>query len=438
MDFDKNIADKYLGEDVRWIINRKDNGDTFFDLFKGIWNGEILTEDLGKLGFVKNTIGQSEPIKIALQNARGSYSLSAILSEKMFVFSSGTDQFLDALKQLEDLDYSDTQERNEAEKEIGNLLGLCEKVKQKEDEILEEVEDYNVVAKLFSLDGNDSSSDLDGIDPFLALKDNAWIKKIADICGRLVQIYTHIKRTAPGRNKLVPSGYYRDNDIPNILPDQFLFLFEEEYEYLFLKDFAERNLLCQDFTSKEEQGKGPIYIFVDNSSSMSEYDKLSWAYGVAASIIFTAKEEKQNRKIRLCIFNHRYNWYDITDKSIIDVFNIFAKNGAQGATDFEPPLKQFLRDYEIESSSNKRGDIILITDGLLSLSPEIMGEFNTVRYTTNLHMFSVFIGQCESKQISEMSDMSMTILDLMEMAEGKKSKLNSNVMGNINAIHTSI
>lgn len=260
------------------------------------------------------------------------------------------------------------------------------------------------------------------------LRNSHKLKEIAELAGRLTRIAMRTRETRVSHGRDEIHDVEQGDDLGRVLPTELLGLAEGgEFETLFLRKFAEKELLQYKVRGTEEKGRGPIVVAIDESGSMSGSPEF-FAKGIGLALLNVAKAEKRDfafiqfgssNQIATSVFPKG----QADASTLMNVIERFFGGG----TDFEAPLNKAL-DI-IEENEFKDADLVFITDGGAHLSPEFVSRFNRVKTEKDFETFSIVIGMGVAKNVKAFSDRVAdwstpeTAREVFEMAvEGKRKK----------------
>lgn len=141
---------------------------------------------------------------------------------------------------------------------------------------------------------------------------------------------------------------------------------------------------------KEEMGKGPIILCLDQSGSMSKLDNQSKGFTLALMSI----ARKQRRDFALIPFSTQAKKY-IYKKGKISPHDMveMATNFLGGGTMFDRPLQYALE--VIDDSRFKKADIVFVTDENANLNNDYIKRFNEKKKEKEFNVMGVVLG-CEN------------------------------------------
>lgn len=432
--FDKDLANKFVDASVRFSINNSEELKNFFEsAYEGAYNGDLISGTSGVSEAFRKVCERSKLFENNIKMCRGSYPLSSIFAETI------TAKILESRisgGQLQKI--LDNLEANNGVDE--NTALLLQNIEECEEEIVEEIDETN--DRISAIGYSDDVPDTENIaqvslDNFLLMKNNSVFKFIADICGRMKNIYTNIKRTTPGTNPELPDTYEFSGDITRIMPEYFAQLDCDEcpeLEDLFYKDLAEESLVSQKFISKDRHGGGDIRLFVDYSGSMDapsnlgqparENTRQSWAYATAAALKYIIYEESKNHKKRrfeTTMFAGMCTTKDCSDDTPVEYIKWLLNFGGGYSTDPNSGLFEFCERLKNDDTNNKT-DIVLITDGAFNLRDDVRILLEECRKTKNLHIFCIYIGTYPNPTLSAITDIELKIGDVFRFQDAEDSK----------------
>jgi uncharacterized protein with von Willebrand factor type A (vWA) domain len=198
------------------------------------------------------------------------------------------------------------------------------------------------------------------------------------------------------------------SDIERLLPPELLALHHPLLRRDFARRLVEGRLLSYALRGPDERGRGPMIVCLDGSSSMAG-DKEIWSKAVALTLLEIAR--RQRRLFRFICFaaadtplftldlNPREHHAVQADRAL-DVAEYFPGGG----TDFEMPLGAALN--LLRGARDRRGDVVLITDGECRVSPEWLAHWQAEKKRLGFSLYSVLIdvGPSEVATIAQLSD----------------------------------
>ena len=239
------------------------------------------------------------------------------------------------------------------------------------------------------------------------LQNNAKIKELARKMGRDYISEEKKKQVKiPQASKSEVHGTHRSDDVMRMLPSELLNLEDETLEVLFYARLLEKNLLTYElqgvtFVNGEEtettkKRTGPVVACLDTSGSMQGAPLLK-AKALLLAIANILK--KEDRSLHVVLFGSAG---EIREFSMVGQNNSagllkFLQQGFGGGTNFETPLKHA---FEIIASQKdyKKADVLMISDGDCSLSPEFTKALKTQKEILNCMVYSVL---CADSRVTD-------------------------------------
>ena len=239
------------------------------------------------------------------------------------------------------------------------------------------------------------------------LQNNAKIKELARKMGRDYISEEKKKQVKiPQASKSEVHGTHRSDDVMRMLPSELLNLEDETLEVLFYARLLEKNLLTYELqgvtfvngeeTETTQKRTGPVVACLDTSGSMQGAPLLK-AKALLLAIANILKQE--DRSLHVLLFGSAG---EIREFSMVGQNNSagllkFLQQGFGGGTDFETPLKHA---FEIIASQKdyKKADVLMISDGDCSLSPEFTKTLKTQKEILNCMVYSVL---CADSRVAD-------------------------------------
>ena len=231
------------------------------------------------------------------------------------------------------------------------------------------------------------------VDPEIAirlameLKNNQHVKKMVELLGRMRNLLKSTAKTKPRESRLELHNIAMGREIERLLPSEVLK--PKKFKPIFHKDYYEGRLLHYNLKRREKEAKGPIVIALDLSGSMAG-EKEQWAKAVSLATIDLAVKDK--RPWAFVAFDAKIKDVKVFKKppkpeEVLEIMKI----GASGGTNYELPLREVMRIIEQEKDFTKV-DVLFISDGECSISPEFFEEFISFKRKCNVRTIGVLIG----------------------------------------------
>jgi uncharacterized protein with von Willebrand factor type A (vWA) domain len=237
------------------------------------------------------------------------------------------------------------------------------------------------------------------------------LKEIAQWAGRL-KLIARQKQRSKHRESIDRSGITRGNQVEKLLPSELAAFSSPITKSDFLRRFAEGQTLQYDTKGKEQLGKGPIILCLDQSGSMSDQDTISKGFALALMSI----ARKQRRDFALILFSSSakelliYERGKITVRDMVRLAGIFL----DGGTDFEIPLKKAAK--VIEKSRLIKADIIFLTDGEANVSEEFLENWNELKLRKDFRVLALLLGTAKEYVVKKFSDRVVKAKNLLDDA----------------------
>jgi uncharacterized protein with von Willebrand factor type A (vWA) domain len=240
------------------------------------------------------------------------------------------------------------------------------------------------------------------------LANNPKLRKLAALVGRMREQALALRRRPLERANEEVFEVRLGSDIERLLPPELLALHHPLLRRDFARRLVEGRLLSYALRGPDERGRGPMIVCLDGSSSMAG-DKEIWSKAVALTLLEIAR--RQRRLFRFICFaaadtplftldlNPREHHAVQADRAL-DVAEYFPGGG----TDFEMPLGAALN--LLRGARDRRGDVVLITDGECRVSPEWLAHWQAEKKRLGFSLYSVLIdvGPSEVATIAQLSD----------------------------------
>lgn len=231
------------------------------------------------------------------------------------------------------------------------------------------------------------------------LQDEDSIKQLADLLGSMREAEIEIEeetfeKTIIRQEWVVDEhakaeivGIHESNDLQRLLSSEACLLSDEQTELLFLKKYADQNLLTFRYEDRKlvksedhfteinqrvrQKEKGPFIVCVDTSESMAgrpEHIAKVLCLGV---LKMAMRENRRAYLINFSIGIKTYDLYDIANS--IDNIAAFLKMSFHGGTDISLPLYEALN--QLRSKNYEDADVLVISDFIMyKVNKEVIKE----------------------------------------------------------------
>lgn len=202
------------------------------------------------------------------------------------------------------------------------------------------------------------------------------------------------RKVVEGRDEVI--GATLGDDLSMLVDDELVNLAIPELEDDFLERLLDEDLMIQETEGYEDAGDGSIICCLDDSGSMWDPDRhgipaRAWARALALALLDQA--HRSNRDFVVLLFDSRVHRFTFpAGQRDLDRVLEFADAALGGGTNFMGPLQEaadiIARDY---NRGKRRADILFITDGIASVSPDFLTNFNRQREEQGFRVWSVAI-----------------------------------------------
>ena len=253
------------------------------------------------------------------------------------------------------------------------------------------------------------------------IRRNRNLKELAEKVGRFVRLALseQAQKITHGIDEI--HDIELGNDIHKVLPSELTFLADDDLDILFMKKFADRELLQYQLRGKEKVSRGAIICMIDSSGSMNG-SRDTWARAVSIAMLHIAY--KQKRDFYGIIFSSAGDpllEFDFpkgvaTPAEVLD----FAEAGYHGGTDFETPINRAVEilESQFNEEGSQKGDLLMITDGECAVSQEWLDRFRNAKDYLAFRLYSCLIGM-NSTTLGTISDEMYHITDFAQGSDVK-------------------
>ena len=238
------------------------------------------------------------------------------------------------------------------------------------------------------------------------IRQNQSLRELAEKVGRFIRLALseQAQKIVHGIDEV--HDIEMGNDIHKVLPSELNLLTDDSLDILFMKKFADRELLQYQLRGKEKVARGAIICMIDSSGSMYG-SRDTWARAVGIALLHIAYRQK--RDFYGIIFSSGYD--DLIEfsfpKGVAQPTEVldFAEAGYHGGTDFEKPVSRGVEILEgqFDAEGSQKGDLVMVTDGECAVSEEWLDRYHNSKEHIGFRMYSCLIGT-QSATLSVMSD----------------------------------
>lgn len=263
------------------------------------------------------------------------------------------------------------------------------------------------------------------------LDNNERFKRLAQLIGPMMRLASAEQTRKVYHSFEEVYDIEAGRELSRLVPSELMDLLRPETKLHFYRKWMEGQTLQYAMRGDEKVGKGGIIMEIDNSGSMAG-DREVWAKAVGLATAAIAKDQKRSfygvhfgsggygsYKPELMTFDFR-DWNKVTFDQMIDYAEFFFGGG----TDFMAPLSlalKLLQDEEREKGFTE-GDIVFVTDGICSVTPDWLKMFSEERERLGFKVWGIIIGGARtSEPLNSICDGNVvTIQDLLTGDEVRK------------------
>ena len=322
-------------------------------------------------------------------------------------------------------------------KSIARTIAVAGSTAKAASKMSQQVVDAQSMGMGIGLDGQgDNRMDaLAAANLFKLMRDNPQLRKIMEIAGRMRQVL-YAKQAAKlsrGADEVV--DICLSGDIRRILPSELAKLDSPLHDVV-LRNILSKQALSRKVASLTPVAKGPVVVYSDESGSMTaSIDKKDpmnnrIANGKAMCLTMARLAMMQKRWCMLVGYSDSHDGNvcvlkpgEWDSQKLAD----WVQHFYQGGTTLDCPLGTGPFGYNIngthipsywESYGIPKGktDMILISDGLVDVSPEMKNRFNAWKQRENVRCYSIII-DCDPGPMQDVSDRLWKVKSLGVMSD---------------------
>ena len=222
-------------------------------------------------------------------------------------------------------------------------------------------------------------------------KDRKAIKRIAEIAGRLrrVAMAEQAKKARRGTDEVV--GVETGRDLERVIAAEWAASDDEDLGDLFLARYTEGSLVQLEVEAKEPEGRGPIVVCVDCSSSMRGA-RSAWAG--ACVLAFLEIATRQKRALSVVFFDEGIRRVETFAPGALDLDRLLDTvilEADGGGTSWEAPLAKAAEIVQMDRHM-RNADVILVTDGECHVSPHWLDAYRQTAAAVPFKTYTILIG----------------------------------------------
>ena len=246
------------------------------------------------------------------------------------------------------------------------------------------------------------------------------LRLLARLAGAFREVAFEARKKSISRVPQTMHAVTQGHDLGHLLPSELLGLNPDHrmVHLDFLRRFVEGRLLQYDLRAPAH--RGPLVVCVDGSGSMTGSKEI-WAKAVALTLMEIARREK--RRCLALVFSDGPQLFEVEmltkgrgtssrlrvrDESVL----AFAEHFPGGGTQFESPLRRAAQ--AVTEGTYRNGDIVFITDGQASVSPELVRDIETGRKRHRFKIWGLIVDQQDhsSDELRKVVDELRNVSDL--------------------------
>jgi uncharacterized protein with von Willebrand factor type A (vWA) domain len=224
-----------------------------------------------------------------------------------------------------------------------------------------------------------------------AMASSEKLRRIAELAGKMraIAAQKRASRIRPQREEIV--DVVCGDDLDRALPGQLALLATEAGRAEFARLLCGGELQCYEYDAAEPKGRGPMVLCVDNSGSMRGFPEV-WSKALAFGLAEVAAKDK--RDVVMVHFDGtvkrtaRWTRGEIDSATALDMLEFFSGGG----TEFEPPLREALRQITGGDKALDGADVVFVTDGYGNTSAAFEAEWQAARRDRKITAYGILIG----------------------------------------------
>ncbi len=240
------------------------------------------------------------------------------------------------------------------------------------------------------------------------------LKRLAQRVGRLREVRERGPGPAFIEDTTEVTGIDYGDDLAMVVPEEWLDYFHPRKRSGFKKRYADEALCLYDMKGKRRKGRGSLIICIDNSGSM-QGPKEETAKAIAIALMEIAGTQK--RDFVVIMFGGPEDEMKVfevprgscTFEQLVEIGEHFL---CSAGTSFEKPLREAIR--YLEKDKYPGGDVVFITDGVCSVSPEFLETYRQQKKSKNFRTITVMVnyGDISTAPVEAFSDEVLISKDL--------------------------
>ena len=261
------------------------------------------------------------------------------------------------------------------------------------------------------------------------LRDEQSLRELADLLGRMREAEIEIEEEAfeksiirqewkvdeAAKSEIV--GVHESDDLSNMLSSEVSLLSDEDTELLFLKKYADKNLLTFRYEDRKlvqsedhymeinqrinQKEKGPFIVCVDTSESMTGRPE-QIAKVLCLGILKMAIRE--NRRAYLINFSRGIKTLDLHDvANSIDEIAGFLRMSFYGGTDVSLALYEVIR--QLRGNDYQDADVLIISDFIMyTIDADVLRDVRFFQQNKDTQFHSLTLSEEANPEVLEFFD----------------------------------
>ena len=231
---------------------------------------------------------------------------------------------------------------------------------------------------------------------FRRVRNSSFLRAIVESAGRFRRVARSKQRMKMdhGIDEIV--GITIGDEIERLVPMEIARMALPEMELDTFRRIAEHQAIVWEKASVSPEGKGPIVVIVDESSSMMSHNKITLAKGLALTMAWLAKS--QNRWAVLVGFADETSLNPLIlppsgwdENALLNWLEHFFRGGTEARGILRTIPDKFWPEWTKKGLRRGKTDILVITDGAVNVDPFDAESFLKWKKAENVKMTTINI-----------------------------------------------
>ena len=240
------------------------------------------------------------------------------------------------------------------------------------------------------------------------VKNSVKLLGITKLLGRYKQVLEKQIKNGYAYGRGEKYDIEQGNNLNQLITSEYALLATPETLPLFLRKYQKKALKQYRRREPESKGKGEIIVCLDESSSTSG-GKEYWGKALALTLLDAAKRRQRSFALihfsgRGNILTHKFHPGCYSPEDIMTA----AESFLYGGTDFETPLNEAMQLMTGEKASFSKADIVFITDGECSISPNFLDDYKNNKKVLKFRTVDILLdkgkGSCNASSLKGFCD----------------------------------